>query len=238
MVHPSLEHETLMHHLNELISDLVPDLSGEEKWVGDGARIDIQPLLDCIADIRTALEGRLAEDAPGLDDDQFEGAMAAELHPALRALDVQTLDDPGFWAYLASGPFWFFVKWREDPAKRKVETYHKYLDGRANDSCVPLRMFLRAQAVEQDGDYSLASGIERGVDFWRSHVLRVKTGGKKELARAVARQQLEQRMTVGPVREYAKRVNRRWSNQVLYILDEDECRALAQDERPDSRDDS
>src|SRR5438132_5710573 len=123
--------------------------------------------------------------------------MAAELHSVLRSLHVETLDDPGFWAYLASGPFWFFVKWREDPTKRKLETYYKYLDGRANDACVPLRMFLRAQAVEKDGDYSLASSIERGVDFWRSHVLRVRTGGKIELARAVAEEQLEDRMTVG-----------------------------------------
>ena len=38
-------------------------------------------------------------------------------------------------------------------------------------------------------------------------------------------------MTVGPLREYAKRINRRWSNQVIYLLDEDDCRAIAEAER-------
>jgi len=231
-MHPSLDHETLTSRLPDLVSGTVPDLTGLEKWVGDGARIDIQLLLDCIADIRSALDDRLAADGHELDDDQFEGAMAGVLHAVLRNLDVNTLDDPGFWAYLATGPFWFFVRWREDPAKRKLDVYYKYVDGRANQECVPLRMFLRAQAVEHDGSYDLASAIPRGVDFWRSHVLRVKTGAKSDLARAIAREQVEERMTVGPVREYAKRVNRRWSNQVLYVLDDDECRSLAHDERP------
>ena len=38
-------------------------------------------------------------------------------------------------------------------------------------------------------------------------------------------------MTVGPLREYAKRINRRWSNQVIHVLDEDDCDEIAASER-------
>src|SRR2546423_14630533 len=119
-----------------------------------------------------------------MDDDQFEGALAAHLHRAFKTRGVDVLDDPGFWAYIAAGRLWFFTRWREDPAKRNAETYHLYVDGTKADSCVPLRMFLRAQAIELDGDYSLASAIPAGTDFWRSHLLRVKAGVKQEVAHA------------------------------------------------------
>jgi hypothetical protein len=92
-------------------------------------------------------------------------------------------------------------------------------------------MFLRARAVCEAGDCGLAQAIERGTDFWRSHVIRVKTGAKPGLARAVAEQQRDARMPVQRLREYAKRINRRWSNEVIYLLDEDECREIAESER-------
>jgi hypothetical protein len=59
----------------------------------------------------------------------------------------------------------------------------------------------------------------------------VRTGATPELARAVAEQQRDARMTVNPLREYAKRINRRWSNQMINVLEEDEVRALAEAER-------
>lgn len=232
MIHPSLDGETLASQLPQLLNGSLPDLSGQERWVGEGARVDIQPLMECVAEIDAALRDRLAADEHELDDDQFEGLIGGQLHAVLRGYDVETLDDPGFWAWLSTGVLWSFVCWRENPSERKREGYEKYVNGRASQECVPLRMFLRAQAVERDGDYELASSIPRGVDFWRSHVLRVRTGAKKELARAIAQEQRDDRLTVKPVREYAKRVNRRWSNQVLYLLNDPESRALARDERP------
>jgi hypothetical protein len=233
--HPSLAEDTLFENLAALTSGAVSDLSNHVAWIGDGQPMDISDLDAGVERIREALERRLAASGtPELDDDQFEGAMGAELHQCVAAFDVEVLDDPGFWRYLAAGPLWFFTKWREDPEKRKPETYHGYVDGTKNDTCVPLRMFLRAAAVVEDGDYSLASSVEKGTDFWRSHVIRVKTSSKPELARAVATEQTSHRMTVDPLREYAKRINRRWSNEVLHVLDGDEARTLAVEERDDS----
>jgi len=230
--HPSLAEDVLLENLGKLVSGELPDLFGREVAVGDGQPIDLSGLEECVSVIRGTLDQRLAGTGPlDLDDDQFEGAMAAELHRCLVGFELDVLDDPGFWRYLASAPLWFFTRWREDPAERKPETYHVYVDGTKNDSCVPLRMFLRAQAVVRDGDYRLASSIRKGTDFWRSHIIRVKTSTKPELARAVAREQEAERMRVNLLRDYAKRINRRWTNEVLYILDENECREIADAER-------
>jgi hypothetical protein len=231
-MHPSLSSEAILEKLDDLIDGSIPDLANESANVGEGPMIDLPALLARIGEINVALDARKGGTAyEDLDDDQFEGEMATLLYDALSTYPVEVLDDPGFWAYLAAGPLWFFVRWRENPSKRKREGYYDYLDGRVNHACVPLRMFLRAQAVHKDGDTSLAAAVERGVDFWRSHIIRVRTGAKRELAHAVAKEQTDDHMTRDPLREYAKRINRRWSNQVLYLLDEDESRELASSER-------
>jgi hypothetical protein len=205
---------------------------GEAVPFGAGAPVESDELEAAVQAIRAALDARIASTFPHeLDDDQFEGEMARLLLSGLADYPIEILDDPSFWSYLAAGPLWFFVRWREDPRLRKREVYHEYIDGRVNHACVPLRMYLRASAV---AGAELAAEIPKGTDFWRSHVIRVKTGSMPELARAIATQQRDARMTVDPLREYAKRINRRWSNQLIHLLDDDECSALAGEERADS----
>ena len=231
MSHPVIPAEVVRERLDDLISGKLDDLSTLASTVGDGPPLDLAQFESAVNAIREALDERRAGGYGDMDDDQFEGAMAAHLHQGLKALGIDVLDDPGFWAYVAAGPLWFLTRWREDPTKRNAETYHLYVDGTKADSCVPLRMFLRAQAIELDEDYSLASAIRAGTDFWRSHLLRVRAGGKKDLARAVAKEQRDHRMTVDPLRQYAKRINRRWSNQVIEVLDADDCEEIATTER-------
>jgi hypothetical protein len=231
MRYPTVPAGTLVEHLDDLLDGTVADLSELAVEYGSGPEVDMAAIDMAVAEIRATLETRRASTAPQLDDDQFEGAMGVRLYEALARFPVEILDDPSFWAYLSVGPFWFFVRWREPPAQRQRDGYKDYVDGRVNHACVPLRMYLRAQAVTDGLDSSLAAAVPRGTDFWRSHVIRVRTGAAPELARAVTEQQRDARMSVGPLREYAKRINRRWSNQILHILDKDESRAVAQSER-------
>lgn len=210
----------------------IEDLTSLSELCGTGRLLDYTGLDTAISQIRAALDDRRTKNAwSDIDEDQFEGAMAILLYEALSDYPVDVLDDPSFWAYLAAGPLWFFVRWREDPGRRKIDGYQDYLDGRVNHACVPLRMFLRAQAVAHVDGAQLAAAVPRATDYWRSHIIRVKTGTMPNLARAVTKQQLDARMAVGDLREYAKRINRRWSNQAIYLLDETECDALAESER-------
>jgi len=232
MKHPTLAREHVLAHMEELMTGAITELSSLATWEGDGNNVDLTDLNLCIGHIEQSLKARLADGTGGLDDDQFEGSMAGDLHRCLSSWDVGILDDAGFWSYLACGPLWFFTKWREDPAKRKPETYNVYIDGSKNVECVPLRMFLRAQAIGHQGDYALGEAVPQGTDFWRSHILRVRTGSEPRLAREIAKQHATNRMMVDNVREYAKRIRRRWSNEVIYALDPSECAAVARDERP------
>jgi hypothetical protein len=230
--YPTIPAGKLAEGLDDLIEGAVDDLGAEAVMFGSGPAFDDGPLNAAVDDIRSALDHRLGDSGSAdLDDDQFEGAMSARLYEALSEYPVEILDDPAFWAYLAAGPLWFFVKWREDPTKRKRDGYQEYVDGRVNHACVPLRMYLRAQAVVDETDTSLPSAVTRGTDFWRSHIIRVRTGAAPDLARAVTEQQRDSRMAVGPLREYAKRINRRWSNQVIHVLESEECQKLAESER-------
>lgn len=194
-----------------------PNWELERSWVGSGQEIDLVPLASAIAEMQTAFEARDSKERASAPED-LEGRFAGEVHRALRDLPIEALDDPGFWRYLALVDFWWFVAIREAGAigRGNVMTY---VDG--GKECVPFRMFLRAQAIRDGDDYSLAGALPRSTDFWRSHILRVKTGTAPPLARGFARLQLEKAMVSDEVRPFARRMNRLWTNVVLHTWDDD-----------------
>jgi len=177
----------------------------------------------------------------GLRPEVFEGRAAGDLHTALRDLPTEVLDDPGFWRFVSLAKFWWFIVDREAvPIGRG--NHMTYVDGTRPAECVPLRMFLRAQSIRDDDDYSLASSMDNATDFWRSHVIRVQTGTSPPLARSFASLQARVRMSSTPeLRPFARRVNRLWSNVVINRLTEDEAAELLRelyDTRPASEPDS
>lgn len=199
-----------------------PNWELERHWVGSGQEADLGPISGVMDDMRTQFEAR---DVTSTDDspEMFEGRFAGDVHRALRDLPVEALDDPGFWRHLSLVQFWWFVAIREKAAIARGNVM-TYVDG--GKECVPLRMFLRAQAIRDDEDYSLAGALPRSGDFWRSHVLRVKTGTAPALARSFAKLQREKAMTSTEVRPFARRINRLWSNVVFHLWDEAECDQL------------
>ena len=206
-------------------SEHTPNWELERTWVGSGQEVDLKPLGKAMLAMREAFEQRdskAANDSP----EAFEGRFAGDVHRTLRDLPIEALDDPGFWRFLSLLDFWWFVAIREAPAigRGNVMTY---VDG--GKECVPFRMFLRAQAIRQDDDYSLAGALPKAADFWRSHVLRVKTGTAPSLARGFARLQVEKAMVSDDIRPFARRINRLWSNVVFQEWEDDECDRLLAD---------
>lgn len=198
-----------------------PNWELERDWVGSGREVDLSDLREVLALAHQNLDsdGRPAPE-------QLEGHLAGDVHRTLRDLPVETLDDPGFWRYLSLVDFWWFVAIREAPAIKRGNVM-TYVDG--GKECVPFRMFVRAQAVRDDDDYGLAGALPKAADFWRSHILRVKTGTSPSLARAFARLQVEKSMVSDDVRPFAKRINRLWTNIVFHDwTDEEADRLLAE----------
>lgn len=152
-----------------------------------------------------------------------EAEFSGRVHALLDEFDDAALGDVDFWSYLAVRFFWPFVharqhaSWsaaegkptdpdRPDAEKLKLE---RYLIGRDHYQ-IPLRMYLRGQAIKDGDDYSLAE--VPGTDFWRSQILGVRTSHYPSLARAVVRTQKDRELGVEEQRPPGRRVNRLRSN--------------------------
>ena len=193
-----------------------PNWELERTWIGSGQEVNLDLLAATQIEMREAYEVRDPKSATATPE-VFEGRFAGDVHRALRDLPIEALDDPGFWRYLSLVDFWWFVAIREAKSigRGNVMTY---VDG--GTECVPLRMFLRAQAIRDDEDYSLAGALPKSTDFWRSHVLRVKTGTAPPLARSFARLQHEKAMVSDDLRPFARRMNRLWTNVVFHTWED------------------
>lgn len=180
---------------------------------------------------------RQIETAESKDRDRTEGRLAIRLHQALNHVDPAVLDDAGFWRYLALRHFWDVIRWREPKAFNgpdNTEKAIKYVDAIKPTESVLTRMYLRAVAIgmnEADpGDEGqLAYVLSTATDFWRSHVIRVRTGTAPPLVRAFVRRQERERMSTEPLRDFAKAINRTWTNVQLNEYDETEAADLLEE---------
>ena len=89
--------------------------------------------------------------------------------------------------------------------------------------CVLTRMYLRMAALGGSQHVALAACLPQATDFWRSHVLRVRTGCAPALVRAMVEGQRNARLRTDDLREFAKRVNRTWSNVLLDLYTQEEA---------------
>lgn len=225
MRYPTISKTNADELVRALVTGQSPAIGADVSWVGVGDEVNLSALGATVGQLKKRwLEFRGSDD--GGRPEEFEGLAAGDLHQALRDLPIEALDDPGFWRYVSLAELWWFIKEREaGPIGRG--NHMKYIDGSHPAECVPLRMFLRAQAVRDGDDYSLASSMKQATDFWRSHVIRVRTVEAPPLARSFTKLQLEKRMPTTPeLRPFARRVNRLWANVVLNRLDENDADEL------------
>ena len=231
MRYPTISRESVEPIVSLLVDDKDPDLTAHVKWVGEGADVDLAPLAALGETIAAEIEAFRGTDQEPKGDD-YEGRRAPLVHLALRDIPLPILDDAGFWRYVSLAHLWPLVRWREPSPFEKgdVAKYGVYVDGRRNSECVPLRMFIRAQiALHGEDDYALSSAVPEATDFWRSHIVRVRTGYSPVLAKAFVTLQRDHRMTTDPLRAYAKKVNRVSSNVILHLYDETEATALLEE---------
>lgn len=201
-------------------------------WEGEGDGYDDEAVGQLSSRLESALEAFETSDEAS-DRDLFEGRLARDLFAQLSGLPVQTLDDPGFWRYLALAHFWWFITWRESGAFASGEPgkYLKYVDATNVSECVLTRAFLRARIAHVAGDVDLAAAVPNATDFWRSHVIRVRSGSAPAVVGAFAREQRDHRMATNELRSYARRLNRVWTNVVLHTYDDEEAARLVEELR-------
>ncbi len=197
-----------------------PAIEPHVTWMGTDEDVDLRPLREAADEFMS----RIAR-SDITDKDRFEGKMAPRLYEAMADIPGEVLDDPGFWAYLSLSIFWDFIAWREEDAFSRGN-YLKYVDGQSATESVLNRMLVRASAVGGATYGELASSIPHGTDFWRSHVIRVRTGTAPSITRALVRTQRDDRLPTDDLRDLARRLNRTWANVVLHTHDDDEADEL------------
>lgn len=197
-------------------------------WRGEGESIDFDELDGLLEDLQTDFERRRAKSEKlDKDRDRFEGEVAVKIYPYLSRVPVPVLDDPGFWRYLSVSRFWWFVSWREEEAIGKGNA-GTYTSSQRNTEQIPLRLYLRAKSLHGTDEMILAHSLKKSTDFWRSHVIRVRTGTAPNVTKAFAELQADDdtRMKTAVLRAYARKLNRTWTNVNLMLLDEVEAKSL------------
>lgn len=218
MKYPVISNSKCTELAAQLADGREPAIDPHVNWVGQGDEVELGPIVDAAERII-----RQSRDWADSDKDRFEGKVSPILRRALADVPPDVLDDRGFWRFLALRYFWDFIAWREEgPFARG--NYLKYVDAATNTESVLPRMYLRAGAVADNED--LASAVPKGTDFWRSHVLRVRTGSAPPLTRAFVARQAEHRLQTDALRAIARRLNRTWANIVLHTYDEGEASDL------------
>jgi len=193
------------------------------------AQLDLTKLDDLAKAISAHLSNPSVQDATRAQREAYESELCGKLHETLSHAPYEILDDSRFWNYLSVRYFSELIVWREYKAlaEGNIETYFA-----ASVESIPLRLYLRANVVvESTGVYDLAAQIPEATDFWRSHVLRVRTGRARILAGAVAAMHLSNRMPTELLRRFAPFVNRMWSNVILSEYDKSESTKLLKELR-------
>jgi hypothetical protein len=220
MRYPTLTQSKCAELAAKLASGADSAIEPHTLWIGHGDDLELTPIKGAANTItRDMLHWR------DRDRDRFEGEASIRLYESLRHVPTEILDDRGFWRFLSLRYYWEFIAWREEDAFARGN-YLKYVDASTNTESVLPRMYVRACAVGGNEHRSLASGIPNAGDFWRSHVVRVRTASAPVITRAFASKHARDRLTTDPLREAAKRLNRTWTNIVLHLYDRRDAEVL------------
>jgi hypothetical protein len=189
---------------------------------GTGAErlLDLDDLEAVSATVNSRLKRLAVASKKSVDKDELEGEICSLVYKALEHVPVEILDDAGFWRFIGIRYFWSFTLWRESSAlaNNNIATY---FSAKSSSESIPLRLYLRAQAMrDANGNFSLAEAVPEGTDFWRSHIIRVRTGRARVLAQAFAKLQSSDRMMTDELRQFARRLNRQWSNVIMLDYDD------------------
>ena len=213
-----------------------------EFWIGEGENCDLNRFVK----MKEKVDNLVNDNFDTSDKDQVEGLAACEIYDAIKELKVPTeiLDNPDFWTFLNCQYLWKFIVWRQTEAFKfdsddEIEFSPKiksYILGKSTQisDCVARRMYLRVHCLggpEFACANKLSFSVKDGTDFWRSHIIRVRTGQRTNVVRQMVSLQSndEFRLVVTPMREFAKKLRRSLTNRVMLDSDDENSNELVDD---------
>jgi hypothetical protein len=183
----------------------------------------------------------------GANLDQLEIDATAGVFSAFDGLPLPALGDVEFWSYCSARYFWGFISLRqrssilkargqrvkqmlsEDALAAEEESVplRRYVLGKDHYQ-IPLRLFLRGQAVNGDGAFIEDNPVEKATDFWRSHILAVRTAAYPSWARPLLGAQSKAKYKIDDQRPAARKINRIRANVSPVLHSEAEAKAIVE----------
>jgi hypothetical protein len=138
-------------------------------------------------------------------------------------IPTQAKFEPGFWSYLSFrlSPI---ILWRYPPNEKEGwgrNFVSKHSPSDFIDGFLP-RILVRGQIAV--GSELAESFLQQ--DFWRSHILRVKTGFCQTMSQSFAEKVVSEKLPVEVQRAAAKKLRSIRSNVVFELLDKPDCEKL------------
>lgn len=226
MRYPTITMSDCRSLAEEMSKGISPDIQLSVTWLGVGNCLKLDRIQEAAKKVDQVWKDN--RDHYRSDRDCLEGRVAPILYSALQEVCVEILGTPGFWRYLSLVHFWDFIKWRENSAFEEGN-YLKYVDGKKSTECVLTRMYLRVQALGGSDYGYMAVEVKKATDLWRSHIIRVRTGTAPPLTRAFVKRQRDHHLKTPDLRQFARRLNRTWTNVLLNIYDDEEAKRLVEE---------
>lgn len=159
---------------------------GPPTKVGSPNRFDTRPVYDFARRaMREASRGVFTGGRAAQEGERFEAAFAVEFHGLLHGLPGAVLCDRGFWRFLAIGPLFSCVVWRQRGKNLPAAFGLPPASGRRRRErafdlrrSLPWRLYMRAEIGGPDH-----VGVI-GSDLWWSHLFRVDIGRSQPTAHA------------------------------------------------------
>ena len=227
MKYPALSRSKCVELARRMIAEETPAVDEHVEWQGVGEEeIDLDELRhasDLIIEEMRATAGNYYSERY-----RVEGTAAVLLYQALQHIDRDIRgdprDDPAFWRYLSLAHFWEFIRWREQ-RPFAAGNFEKYVDAESPTECVLTRVYARGASVGGLNHLDSATAVA-GTDFWRSHVLRVRTSTAPPVVRAFVEMQATHPLVTNDLRAFAKALTKTWANVVPTIYDDEDATAL------------
>lgn len=112
MRYPTLTEKATASLVVELLGGARSDIVDRERRMIGNADEELD--LTEVATLSRTLKAELDTIDDTEPKDSFEGHIAGRVHQAIKGINLQILDDKGFWRYLALRHFWWLAFWRED----------------------------------------------------------------------------------------------------------------------------
>lgn len=208
-----------------------PDLTGLFECRGQGADYqehEVDVLKNRLLELKKEYPAELGKSDPL--GGRFESEACELVHRWL-PVSNHAIADAGFWIWLAVVKFPDLVEWRHGGAGRFAELANYGIGNRSEN--LIFRLWLRAEIVYDpaaEDPYHLSRLGDQ--DLWRSHIIRQGYSSVREIAKCLISYQYdggEPRLSIGGIRELAKRVRRLRANVMMEFLTQPQIMQLLED---------